>query len=492
VGVAFLVDFIAVGFFFYSYGVFFKAIAADLGSGTRFGVSLGLSISNLVGAAAAPFIGRAIDRVPVKRIMIAGAICVSAGFGLLSQIAAFWQYYLVLGTLLGLGGTLMGGLASSKLVANWFVARRGTAFGIATVGISLSGLLMPTAATWLVATVGWRGGFAVYGVCTLAVVVPLVARFVVDRPEAIGLQPDGDDPPEDTTQPPRAADRMWRTGEILRSRNFWAIALPFALVLSALSAILVHLVPYADDLGIPAYRAAWVLSISAGMGVLGKIAFGWLFDRFDARAAVWLSFAMQLAGVLLLMRSRSYPGLLTAALVFGFGMGGVIPLHGSVAGAAFGRLSFGKVAGLLRPFQVPITALGVPLAGWIYDATGSYAVAFRIFAAVYVVAAMIVGGLRLGDGGPGAPGTDRGRGEGPPGARLSAPGEAGFAQGLRDQPHDGGVGPEGDVTALVPLDPGPVPLAPEVADLVGGHQPVRDRGEDGAPIHGQPGLEHQG
>jgi MFS family permease len=398
VGVAFLVDFIAVGFFFYSYGVFFKAIAADLGSGSRFGVSLGLSISNVVGAAVSPFIGRALDRVPVKRIMIAGAVCVSVGFGLLSQISAFWQYYLVLGTLLGIGGSLMGGLASSKLVANWFVARRGTAFGIATVGISLSGLMMPTAATWLIATVGWRGGFGVYGLCTLAVVVPLVARFVVDRPEVMGLRPDGDGPPSEEAEIRYAAETMWRTRDIVRSRNFWTIALPFALVLSALSAILVHLVPYADDLGIPSYRAAWVLSISAGTGVLGKIVFGWLFDRFDARIAVWFSFGMQLAGLLLLMRAHDYAGLVLAALVFGFGMGGVIPLHASAAGAAFGRLSFGKVAGLLRPVQVPITALGVPLAGWIYDATGSYESAFHLFAGVYVAAALIVAGLRIENG----------------------------------------------------------------------------------------------
>jgi MFS family permease len=191
---------------------------------------------------------------------------------------------------------------------------------------------------------------------------------------------------------------MWRTRDIVRSRNFWAITLPFALVLSALSAILVHLVPYADDLGIPSYRAAWVLSISAGMGVLGKVVFGWLFDRFDARIAVWFSFGMQLAGLLLLMRAQGFAGLVSAAMVFGFGMGGVIPLHASVAGAAFGRLSFGKVLGLLRPFQVPITALGVPLAGWIYDATGSYDWAFRLFAGVYVVAALSVASLRVANG----------------------------------------------------------------------------------------------
>ena len=395
VATVFLVDFIAVGFYFYSYGVFFKAIAEDLGSGTRFGVALGLSISNVVGAGVAPFVGRAVDRVPVKRIMIAGAVCVSLGFVLMSQISSFWQYYLVLGTLLGVGGALMGGLATSKLVSNWFVARRGTAFGIATIGISLSGLVMPSAATWLIEAVGWRGAFAVYGVCTFGIVVPLVARFVVDRPESMGLLPDGEAPPPARADGDSVAETMWHTRNILRSRNFWVLTVAFGLVLFSLSAVLVHLVAYADDLGIPRYRAAWVLSIAAGTGVLGKLAFGWLFDRFDPRIAIWISFGSQLAGLLAIMNARAYPSLASGAVLFGFGMGGVIPLHASVCSAAFGRISFGKVSGLLRPFQVPITALGAPLAGWIYDATGSYASAFRLFAVVYVAAALVAAGLRV-------------------------------------------------------------------------------------------------
>ena len=395
VAAVFLVDFIAVGFYFYSYGVFFKAIAADLGSGTRFGVALGLSISNVVGAGVAPFVGRAVDRVPIKRIMIAGAVCVSLGFGLMSQISSFWQYYLVLGTLLGVGGALMGGIASSKLVANWFVARRGTAFGIATIGISLSGLVMPSTATWLIAEVGWRGAVAVYGFCTFVIVIPLVAHFVVDRPESMGLLPDGEAPAPAPADGDAVPEMMWHTRDILRARNFWVLTVAFGLVLFSLSAVLVHLVPYADDLGIPRYRAAWVLSIAAGAGVLGKIAFGWLFDRFDPRIAVWISFGSQLAGLLAIMSARAYPSLASGAVLFGFGMGGVIPLHASVTSATFGRISFGKVSGLLRPFQVPITALGAPLAGWIYDATGSYASAFRLFAVVYVAAALVASGLRI-------------------------------------------------------------------------------------------------
>ncbi len=396
VGVVFVVDFVAVGFFFYSYGVLFKAIAAELGDGTRIGVSLGLPISNAAGAAMAPFLGRAIDRLPIRRVMLAGAVCVSAGFAWLAWIEAFWQFYLLLASFLALGMGMMGGMTSSKLVANWFEARRGRAFGLATAGISLSGILMPTAATWLVARVGWRGTFGVYAVATLLVVVPLVARSVVNRPEDLGLRRDGARGGDAEGAAPPVPESAWRTAQILRARNFWVIALGFGLSFATMSAILVHLVPHADDLGFPPYAAARLLSCAAGAGLLGKLLFGRLADRVDPRVAIVGSFGTQLVGLLLLMQGAAYPALVVGALVFGLGMGGTIPLQGAVTGAAFGRLSFGKVVGLLRPMQLPLHALGIPLAGWIYDATGSYDAAFWIFAACYATACGVMLALRIG------------------------------------------------------------------------------------------------
>jgi MFS family permease len=394
VGVAFLVDFIAVGFFFYSFGVFLKEIAADLET-SRMNVSMGISISNFVGALAAPFIGRSLDRRSIRGVMIVGALIVGAGFALLSRVEVVWHYYLVLGSFLAFGMSMMGGLASSKLVANWFDARRGTALGIATMGVSLSGLLMPAVATWLVATMGWRNGFLCYAAATVVVVIPLVARFVVNRPEELGLRPDGEPHDETSMGPGFIDEHVWRTRDILRSANFWAIAVPFSLVFSALSAVLTHLVAYADDLGIASYRAAWVLSLSAGVGVLGKLTFGWLVDRVDPRFAIWGSFLSQTLGLLLLMQD-GYGFLLIGGVVFGFGMGGVIPLHGAVAGRAFGRLSFGKVMGLLRPVQVPVHAIGIPLAGWLYDRNGNYDLAFEIFVGVFVCASALIVLLKPG------------------------------------------------------------------------------------------------
>ena len=85
----------------------------------------------------------------------------------------------------------MGQLATSKLVSNWFVRKRGTALGIAATGISVSGVIMPNISAYLVTEFGWRSGFLVYGLITLTLVVPLVLRLVISRPEDVAQLPDG-------------------------------------------------------------------------------------------------------------------------------------------------------------------------------------------------------------------------------------------------------------------------------------------------------------
>jgi MFS family permease len=364
---------------------------------SRFGISLALSIANGVGALGSPFIGRALDRLPIRRIMMIGAFSVGTGFLMLSGMTTLWQLYLIMGTLLAFGMSMMGGLASAKLVANWFEERRGRALGIATIGVSFSGLVMPTVATWLITVVGWRGGFQVYAVLTVAIVVPLVALFVVNRPEDEGSRPDGHATSNDPLGENRAPELSWRSAALIRNRNFWAIALPFSLAFSSLSAVLVHMVPHASDVGIPLYRAAIVASVAAGAGAVGKPIFGNVIDRIDPRFAIGASFTGQLLGLLLFMQGNSFEVLLAGAVVFGFSMGGVVPLHGAVTARAFGRLSFGKAMGLLRPVQIPFHMIGVPLAGWIFDTTGSYALAFRIFAAFYMVAIVLICWLNLDD-----------------------------------------------------------------------------------------------
>ncbi|MEM1230752.1 MAG: MFS transporter [Pseudomonadota bacterium] len=416
VAVAFFVDFVAVGFFFYSYGVFFKAVATEFGD-SRLGVAIGLTITQVVGALLAPFIGRALDRFPLRRIIATGALSMSVGFLGLSQVSTAWQFYLVLGAFIGFGAGAMGGLATAKLVSNWFDRRRGTALGIAATGISLSGVVMPYITAVIIDSVGWREAFVVYGLFTLCVVTPVVLKLVISRPEDVNLRPDGalplaDDPlategaanthrvdagtggtavPKPAAVPAPAAGRR-----ILQTRDYWVLALGLALLFCCMSATLTHMVPRLTDAGLSLTQASLMLSLCAGFGVLGKLVLGWLADRWSGRKAFWLAAAAQATGQIGMFRVEEPWLFALGACIFGFGMGGVVPLQGALVGRLFGRERFGRVMGLMRPTMLPIQILGVPIAGAVYDRLGTYDPAFMATFVLYALAAAAVYPLRAG------------------------------------------------------------------------------------------------
>ena len=388
--VAFFVDFIAVGFFFYSYGVFFKAIAAEFGD-SRLGVSIGVSVVQGVGAVMAPFIGRALDRFPIKLVMGLGAVSMGSGFLLLGFVETPLQFYLVLGAFIGFGAGAMGQLATSKLVSNWFVLKRGTALGIAATGISVSGVVMPAITAWLIAMFGWRNGFVTYGIITIMVVVPIVLRYVVTQPEDMGLLPDG--ATEATSLPPPRAPL--RTGEFVRNPNFWYLVTIIGMLFCIQSATLIHMVPRLTDRGIDLVSASFIASSAAFFGIMGKVIYGALVDRWDVRHALWMAIGFQVTGQLFMLFVPGYLAFMVGASLFGFGMGGIVPMQGAVVGAAFGRESFGRVLGAMRPAMSVIHLIGVPYAGWMFDVTGSYDWAFISFLFLYGITTLVVLGLRV-------------------------------------------------------------------------------------------------
>jgi MFS family permease len=380
VGVAMLTHFVAVGLSFYSFGVFFKPIAGELGA-SRFALSLGQSLTTLSAALAAPAIGRAVERGSARRITIAGALALGAGYALSALCHELWQLYLVLGTLIGFGAAALGNIPQATLVARWFAARRGTALGVSTVGVSLSGLVMPAFATWLIAAVGWRTSYGLYALLSVVLVVPGAVLVIVDRPEELGLAPDGDG-----SAAAPAAEVRWSTRALLASRAFWCISAAFALGLFAVSAVLTHLVPLLTDAGLEPLVAAALLSATAACGIAGKLLFGHVADASGPKTSLALSLVVQLAGVVVLGLARGTGWLALGTLVFGLGMGGIVPLQSALTASAFGLEAFPRASGLMRPVMLPLTASGVAFAGLVYDRLGSYRPALAAFAGGYLVA----------------------------------------------------------------------------------------------------------
>ena len=217
-----------------------------------------------------------------------------------------------------------------------------------------------------------------------------VDELVVTAPADVGQAPDGGkvSPPTRRQTSATAADLPDNT-RLLKSRNFWVLVIVVGLSFCGSSATLTHMVPRLTDTGISLQAASLVMSLTAGLGVAGKLSFGWLADHWSARHAVWLSIACQIAGQLL-MFGESLTTFALGAALFGYGMGGVVPLQGALVAQTFGQARFGKALGSMRPAMFPLQIVGVPLAGWIFDVTGSYDPAFGLLIGAYALAGIAV------------------------------------------------------------------------------------------------------
>ena len=393
VGVAFITHCITTGIVFYSFGVFLPALSEAFGW-SRAQTSFGFSLSSLCGALYSPAVGRVVDRRGSRPAQLVGAAAMAAGFFLLRGVGSLLEFYLVMGTVVSLGATALGGLPSNAAVTRWFVRRRGQALGIATAGISMGGVDFVPLTQWLIAHQGWRGAFGWLGLIVLVAAVPPVALFMRRSPEAMGLRPDGDLPSAHADRSTaRELERSWTAPQALRSRNFWLITVAFSLTGAGLSATLLHQIAFLRDRGLAGPAAAWVLGATAGMGVLGKLGFGALLDRFGQRAIILLCFTLQALGVGLLIAPTSTPMLALFVIVYGFAMGGNATLWATVVAACFGRLHYGAISGWMTPCIVFVQALSIPLTGAVRDTTGRYEPAFAVIIALTLAATLCIAWL---------------------------------------------------------------------------------------------------
>jgi MFS family permease len=398
VGVGMTFQAITFGLTVYVYGFWVKPLAAEFGA-SRFDIMLGLMLLNVVMGLIAPFAGRAMDIKSIRWLIIGGAVAMSAGFAIAGAAPALWVFVAAYALLVSIGVLMAGPLASSTLSAKWFRARRGLAIGWSSVGTSIGGLAMPAVVTWLILNEGWRHAHYTMALIVLVGIVPLVWLVIANRPEDKGIEPE----PE-STKPHLIAQaaqaRAWTTKQILTERSFWAAAIAFGFLTMVFGGVQAHLVPYVQDRGIAGENPAVLMSIMAFAGIIGKILFGAAADRFSHRLLFYTASVILAAALLLLREKLSFDLLMVTAGLLGMATGGFLPLIGAVVAGRFGPIAFGRVMGLLGPFTMPVAVLGPPLAGHIFDLTGSYRPAFGLFLGMIVIAGAAVAFLRDVDKNP--------------------------------------------------------------------------------------------
>lgn len=398
VAAGFVCTMLAIGGTTYTFGLFVSPLSEEFGM-SRADVNTGF-IFLLVGFALwSPLVGRLLDRLPARLVMSAGAVSFFLGFaGITLAPTPLFMGLAILGPV-AFGAIACGALAANTVTSRWFLMRRGRAMGVLAVSTSAGGFVLPPLVAVLLDLQDWRTVLLIQGAVASVLMLLLVQLLVRDRPESVGLAPDGADPQEAAAMAQRmqaagASDRLWRYGEMLRNRNFWLIGLGVGLLFGADQALLASIIPFGEDAGFSTRRASLVMSCLTFSAIGGKLLIGYLADRIEKRWLFCGVAACHVAFLIVLLSGPSWPVLMVASAVIGVAIGGAYPLWMTLMADCFGSRSFGSVMGAMSIIVMPLSIISVRFIGEVFDRTGNYDPALLAFVGAATVSALLVACVR--------------------------------------------------------------------------------------------------
>jgi MFS family permease len=373
----------------YAYSVIVLPVGQEFHA-SRMAMMWAITCCMLVSSLASPWLGSVADRRSMRALMAAGGVWLAIGFCVLSVTSAVWQVVLCYALFMSLGLSLLGPLTASTLIARWFSGRRGLALGLLALGPSFGGLVFPPLLQHLISTFEWRVACRLLALVILVLTLPPTWLLVVNRPADKGLHPDGGPgEPQESGAPGPVAPAL-TTAAVLRRRDFWLIAFAVGVLIAVYSALTNNLAPYAVGEGLTRGEAAALLSVVAVTAMVGKLLFGLVADRVDLRWAMEGGIVLVCAALLMFRTGHSAWLVRVGCVTLGLAAGGILPVWGAMLGKVFGVANYGHVMGLMTMVYMPLLLVSSPLAGRLFDITGTYRLVFEIFIAVLVLAAVLV------------------------------------------------------------------------------------------------------
>lgn len=365
---------------YFAYGVFFNPMLNELGW-TRAMTSGAFSLSMLIQGLLGVVMGGLTDRLGSRVVMTVCGVFLGLGYLLMSQTSAVWQLYLFYGVIIGIGMSSVW-VPLMSTVARWFAKRRTMMSGIVLTGTGIGTLIAPPWASWLISMYDWRTSFAIIGIIVLVVIV-LAAQFLRRDPTQMGQVPFGKSAREE--QPVEAGTDGFSLKEAAFTRQFWIVLGMFLCFGISMFAIMVHIAPHAIELGFSASSAASILAAMGITVIVGRVALGSAADRIGDRKVFIIGFILMSASLLWLLPATQMWMFYLFAAVFGFAHGGMGASESPLIAELFGLRSHGLILGVTSLGFTSGGAVGPLLAGYIFDVTGSYQIAFLVCAALAII-----------------------------------------------------------------------------------------------------------
>jgi len=380
-----------------AFGVYYLALLEEFSWSRSDGASVA-SINFLVYAFASPLVGLAFDRLGPRLLMPLGALLVGGGLVLSSFAGSLVGLYVSYGLITALGQGALGFVGHNALISFWFVRRRATAIGIASMGQGLGALVMVPLTQILISQFGWRWTFIFTGSLLLFILVPANALLQRRSPREVGQFPDGDADPSNQNLVPRHGHKGnsghdWTLAEAVRSYPFWSITVGHLALGTALFMINTHAIAHFVAVGYEKLAASFYFGFIGFIRIGATILWGSVSDRLGRSKAYGVAVLVTVLGIACMIAMTFSAPLwlvyLTVAL-YGVGHSAGNPTYGAVIGDIFSGRKIGLIFGYLEISFGLGSALGAWLGGYLFDLTGSYASPLAVSLLCYLISGLAI------------------------------------------------------------------------------------------------------
>ncbi len=370
-----------------------------------------VSAGALASLVLSPVVGWAIDRFGARPVLVVSVLVLGVAMISLAWATVPLTFYLAFAA-----GRIVfhtsAPIGASTVAARWFIRKRGRAIGMIFLFGAIGGVVFTMVASLVVESHGLKATWIAMGLVVLVFSVAPSLLLVAERPEDIGLLPDGE-PPDSTdaekgagaivpvgvpdspaTVLPRAqltADTdSWTLGEAVRTKTFWLLVFMGFASFFVHTSIGVHMGAYFRDVGLGATSAALAVSLSWSVSAVGSLIWGWVTDRIDVRYAYSVMFLFQAGSTLYLIFVGGTLGVFLASGLFGIVSAGSNVVPSVIYANYFGRPSLGRIRGLGEVGVLLGQATGPVIAGILFDLRGGYSTIFTAFVVLALVCSLLV------------------------------------------------------------------------------------------------------
>ena len=379
--------------------VFIYPMSQELGW-SRTLIAGAVSAGALASMVLSPVVGWAIDRFGARPVLVGGVLTVGAAMTSLAWATIPATFYLAYAA----GRVVFHTAApngAGTVTSRWFTRMRGRAIGAIYLIGAIGVVVFTMSAAVIIDNYGVAAAWISVGVIVMAVALLPNLLLVAERPEQLGLRPDGDDGvhPHPHPNPPPQGEGVLSTAT---RDDSWTIGetAPYCCLLDTggdgvatffvHAGINVHIAAYLRDQGLSLTNAAAVVTASWIVSAAGSVGWGWLMERMPARIMYSVMLALLCGAVLLLFLAVNVVGAFAAAVLIGMVAAGGNIIPTVVYADYYGRESLGKIRGVGELGVLIGQSTGPLLAGVVFDLRGSYSIIFIAYAAIASTASVIV------------------------------------------------------------------------------------------------------